>query len=54
MITNGCLRKQVLEEAPAPNISAEFRRSICDAAIAAARAVGYISAGTGKHPRHLM
>jgi 3-methylcrotonyl-CoA carboxylase alpha subunit len=37
---------QVLEEAPAPGITAEFRRGICDAAIAAARAVGYVNAGT--------
>lgn len=40
--------QKVLEEAPAPNISDSFRRSICEAAIAAARAVGYISAGTGE------
>ena len=36
----------MLEEAPAPGITAEFRRGICDAAIAAARAVGYVNAGT--------
>lgn len=38
--------KQVIEEAPAPNISPEFRSSIGEAAVAAAKAVGYISAGT--------
>ena len=37
---------QVLEEAPAPGITPEFRASICDAAVAAARAVGYVNAGT--------
>lgn len=37
---------QVLEEAPAPNISPEFRSSIGEAAVAAAKAVGYVSAGT--------
>ena len=37
---------QVIEEAPAPGITSEFRASICDAAIAAARAVGYVNAGT--------
>ena len=37
---------QVIEEAPAPGISEEFRRSIGEAAVAAARAVGYVNAGT--------
>ena len=37
---------QVIEEAPAPNISPEFRSSIGEAAVAAAKAVGYVSAGT--------
>ena len=37
---------QIIEEAPAPLISEEFRRSIGEAAVAAARAVGYVSAGT--------
>ena len=37
---------QVIEEAPAPNISPEFRSSIGQAAVAAAKAVGYVSAGT--------
>ncbi|PSC74742.1 Methylcrotonoyl-carboxylase subunit mitochondrial [Micractinium conductrix] len=38
--------QKVIEEAPAPGISAEFRRSIGESAVAAARAVGYRSAGT--------
>ncbi len=42
----GCGRSQVIEEAPAPGITPEFRTSICEAAIAAARAVGYVNAGT--------
>lgn len=46
-VESGLILVQVLEEAPAPNISSTFRKSICDAAIAAARAVGYVSAGTG-------
>ena len=37
---------QVIEEAPAPGISEGFRRSIGEAAVAAARAVGYRNAGT--------
>ena len=37
---------QVIEEAPAPNISLEFRQSIGQAAVAAAQAVGYQGAGT--------
>ena len=37
---------QVIEEAPAPNISAEFRQSIGQAAVAAGLAVGYVGAGT--------
>ena len=37
---------QVIEEAPAPGISGEFRRGIGEAAVAAARAVGYRNAGT--------
>lgn len=36
----------MIEEAPAPNISEEFRRSIGEAAVAAAKAVGYVNAGT--------
>ena len=37
---------QVIEEAPAPNISLEFRESIGQAAVAAGLAVGYQGAGT--------
>jgi len=36
----------VIEEAPAPNISLEFRQSIGQAAVAAGLAVGYQGAGT--------
>ncbi len=36
----------MIEEAPAPGISEEFRRSIGEAAVAATRAVGYVNAGT--------
>ena len=36
----------MIEEAPAPGITPDFRASICAAAIAAARAVGYVNAGT--------
>ncbi|KAK9802598.1 hypothetical protein WJX73_010846 [Symbiochloris irregularis] len=38
--------QKVIEEAPAPNISEEFRRGIGEAAVAAAKAVGYVNAGT--------
>ena len=37
---------QVIEEAPAPAISEEFRISIGTSAVAAAKAVGYVNAGT--------
>lgn len=40
------LAAQVIEEAPAPNISLEFRQSIGGAAVAAGLAVGYQGAGT--------
>ena len=36
----------MLEEAPAPNVSDEFRALIHGQAIAAARAVNYVNAGT--------
>ncbi len=36
----------MIEEAPAPNISLEFRQSIGQAAVAAGLAVGYQGAGT--------
>ena len=38
--------QKVLEEAPAPGIDAERRRAMGDAATAAAKAIGYVGAGT--------
>jgi 3-methylcrotonyl-CoA carboxylase alpha subunit len=38
--------QKVLEEAPAPGMTAARRREMGDAAVAAARAVGYVGAGT--------
>jgi 3-methylcrotonyl-CoA carboxylase alpha subunit len=38
--------QKVLEEAPAPNMPAERRAAMGEAAVAAARAVGYVGAGT--------
>jgi 3-methylcrotonyl-CoA carboxylase alpha subunit len=38
--------QKVIEEAPAPGIDASRRTAICDAAVAAARAVNYVGAGT--------
>ena len=38
--------QKVIEEAPAPGVNDEWRVRICDAAIAAARAVDYVGAGT--------
>jgi len=38
--------QKVLEEAPAPGLSAELRAEMGAAAVAAARAVGYVGAGT--------
>ena len=38
--------QKVLEEAPAPTLDDAQRRQICDAAVALAREVGYVNAGT--------
>ena len=38
--------QKVLEEAPAPGMTAERRRAMGDAAVAAAQAIGYVGAGT--------
>ncbi|KAG8769461.1 hypothetical protein FRC16_006700, partial [Serendipita sp. 398] len=38
--------QKIIEEAPAPNISEELRKDLCDKAVAAAKAVGYVGAGT--------
>ena len=38
--------QKMVEEAPAPNLNPAVRRRICDAAVRAAKACGYASAGT--------
>jgi acetyl-CoA carboxylase biotin carboxylase subunit len=38
--------QKIIEEAPAPGLSVERREEICALAVRAARAVGYVSAGT--------
>lgn len=38
--------QKVIEEAPAPNITNELRRELGEAAVRAAKAVGYVGAGT--------
>ncbi|HFQ15364.1 MAG TPA: acetyl/propionyl/methylcrotonyl-CoA carboxylase subunit alpha [Rhodobacteraceae bacterium] len=38
--------QKVIEEAPAPGLSQDMRAAICQAAVAAAKAVGYVGAGT--------
>jgi acetyl/propionyl-CoA carboxylase alpha subunit len=38
--------QKVIEEAPAPRLSPKVRATLLDAAVAAARAVGYVNAGT--------
>jgi 3-methylcrotonyl-CoA carboxylase alpha subunit len=40
------LHQKVLEEAPAPGMTEERRRAMGEAAVAAAKAVGYVGAGT--------
>ncbi len=38
--------QKVIEEAPAPGMTAEMRAAMCDAAVKAAKAVDYVGAGT--------
>ncbi|GII54703.1 acetyl/propionyl-CoA carboxylase subuit alpha [Planotetraspora thailandica] len=38
--------QKVIEEAPSPAVSPEVRRELCDAAVRAAKAIGYVGAGT--------
>ena len=38
--------QKLIEEAPSPVVTPELREQMCDAAVAAAQAVGYVSAGT--------
>ena len=38
--------QKVVEEAPAPGMTSETRAAMCDAAVSAARQVGYVGAGT--------
>jgi len=38
--------QKVIEEAPAPDLSGETRKALTDAAVAAAKAIGYVGAGT--------
>ena len=38
--------QKLLEEAPAPHLTAQTRAAMADAAVAAARSVGYVNAGT--------
>jgi len=38
--------QKIIEEAPAPTVTSELRERLVDAAVAAARAVGYVNAGT--------
>ena len=39
-------RQKVIEESPAPNLKQETRDALCQAAVEAAQAVGYVGAGT--------
>ena len=38
--------QKIIEEAPAPGVTGEWREALCEAAVAAARAVDYTGAGT--------
>ncbi len=38
--------QKVIEETPSPAVSPELRAELCDAAVKAARAIGYVGAGT--------
>jgi len=38
--------QKLVEEAPSPVVDEELRKAMCDAAVAAAKSVGYVSAGT--------
>jgi len=38
--------QKVIEETPSPGVGAALRARLCDAAVAAARAIGYVGAGT--------
>jgi acetyl-CoA carboxylase biotin carboxylase subunit len=38
--------QKLVEEAPSPAVDEELRKAMCDAAVAAAKAVNYVSAGT--------
>ncbi|KAG0057775.1 Methylcrotonoyl-CoA carboxylase subunit alpha, mitochondrial [Gryganskiella cystojenkinii] len=42
--------QKILEEAPAPGLSEELRRDLGEKAVAAAKAVNYVGAGTVEHP----
>lgn len=40
--------QKVIEEAPAPDLPRHLERTLCDAAASAARAIGYVNAGTAE------